>query len=242
MSTKRLLFLETVAKGFGDLLNKVVFIGGVTLDLYVDRYAAFQNRTQGHQDCILGSLALPDYAYWESLLVERGFVKEASIDQYRHRWSYEGFTLQILVREKETLKFDYRWFDEAIFHAQRFPLPSGGSIKSFSPVYFVAAKIESFLRNGNGDLRTSEDFEDLIFVLDNREQVETEMISAFHEVRTYIQRHFRKFLHDPCLEEGLYYVLPYGVNEGQVQRVMELMQRIAYYAPNLYNTQVAASR
>ena len=233
MPIRSLELLGTVAQGFGDLLKNVVFLGGPTLDLYVSDSAAIQNRTTGEIDCILGSLALPDYAQWEQLLLERGFHKLTAIDQFRHRWQYDGITLNILARDKDRLAVNYRWFDEGIFHAQSFSLPNGLSIKTFSPAYFIAAKIEAFIHQGERDYRTSEDFEDLIFVLDNREAITKDMCQAFYEVRQYIQSHFNRFLNDPCLEEGLYYVLPFGVDFSHIQRIFNIMLSVVNYEPNL---------
>ncbi len=241
MPSKRLLLLETVARGFGDLVKNVVFVGGATLDLYVDEHAALQSRTRGIQDCILGSLALPDYAMWQNWLVERGFEKRESLDRFRYRWVYEGHTLQILAQNKDSLGFDYRWFDEGIFHASRYELPNGMQIKAFSPVYFIAAKIESFVRTSGGDFRMSEDFEDIVFVLENRPEIGREMVSAFHEVRQYIQQHFQRFLLSPLLEEGLYNVLPHDVHEAHIQGILQLMQEVVDFKPHQnYNRRFAS--
>ena len=233
MPSNRLLLLEKVGRALTDLRNKVVFIGGASMDLYVSDYAAIENRPSGVIDCIIGSLALPDYARWEQLLLARGFEQQEAAGDCRNLWTYQGIRLNVLVRERETLGYDFRWFDEGIFHAQSISLPGGLPIKAFTTPYFIAAKIESFLRRSGGDFRTSEDFEDLVFVLTNREGITKELCEAFHEVRDYLQFHFNRFLHNPGLEEGLYCVLPHSVYEGEVQRIKGLMREVANYKENL---------
>lgn len=225
--------IEKVAQGFGDLNKKVFYLGGSTLSLYVSKYAAAQNRVVGEVDCILGSLALNDYFQWEEWLTERGFVKEEAINHFQHRWRYEGIPVNILARTRETLAYKYRWLDEGIFHAQSYPIAEGLSIRSFTPAYFIAAKIESFLNKAKGDFRTSEDFEDLMFVLDNRPQIVEELCQSFYEVRNYIQQYFMRFLKDPTLEEGLYYVLPFGTDELHVNHIRSLLQAIVDHKPSL---------
>jgi hypothetical protein len=232
MPTNRLLLLEKVARGLDDLLNKVVFIGGASMDLYVSPDAATENRPSGVIDCIIGSLALPDYARWEQLLLARGFEQQEAVGDCRNLWAYQGIRLNVLAREREALGYDYRWFDEGVFHAQSFSLPGGQQIKTFATPYFIAAKIESFLRRSGGDFRTSEDFEDLVFVLANREDISKELCGAFHEVRQYLQSHFQRFLRNPGLEEGLYWVLSRGVDEGEVQRIKSLMRQVADFNAN----------
>lgn len=225
--------IEKVAQGFGDLNKKVFYLGGSTLSLYVPKYAAAQNRVVGEVDCVLGSLTLNDYFQWEESLTERGFVKEGAINQFQHRWRYEGIAVNILAPNRETLSYNYRWLDEGIFHAQSYSIAEGVSIKSFTPAYFIAAKIESFLNKAEGDFRTSEDFEDLMFVLDNRPQIVEELCQSFYEVRNYIQQYFMRFLMDPTLEEGLYYVLPFGTDELHVNHIRSLLQAIVDHKPSL---------
>ncbi|MEL6588693.1 MAG: hypothetical protein AAFQ68_01355 [Bacteroidota bacterium] len=224
--------LEKVAQGFGDLNKKVFYLGGSTLSLYVPEYAAAQNRVVGEVDCILGSLALNDYFEWEGMLRERGFVQ----GDVPNRWSYQGIPVNIIARNREALGYNHRWLDEGIFHAQSFSLPDGNRIRSFTPAYFIAAKIEAFLNQAEGDFRTSEDFEDLMFVLDHRMEIVSELCQSFYEVRDYIQAQFKRFLQNPTLEEGLYYVLPFGTDEMYISHIRSLLQSVIDYKPSLQSS------
>jgi hypothetical protein len=48
--------LETVAAGFGELLEKVVFVGGIVTSLYMDSPSASEPRPTEDVDCVVEAL------------------------------------------------------------------------------------------------------------------------------------------------------------------------------------------
>jgi len=69
-----------------------------------------------------------------------------------------------------------------------------------SAPYFLATKLEAFNSRG-GDYRTSHDFEDIVYVIDNRIHIVDEVREADETVNTFIQNEFLKITSNPYLEE-----------------------------------------
>jgi len=78
-------------------------------------------------------------------------------------------------------------------------LPNGTEIRILSPSYFLAAKIEAFEDRGSDDPRTSADFEDLIYVLDNREELLGEIRASDPQLREYLREECEAILTNPLL-------------------------------------------
>ena len=74
-------------------------------------------------------------------------------------------------------------------------------IKIFSPAYFIASKLEAFKGRGNNDGRTSKDFEDIVFVLQNRSKIWKEITESESEVKDYLIRTFTELMKNPNIEE-----------------------------------------
>lgn len=57
-----------------------------------------------------------------------------------------------------------------------------------SAPYFLATKFEAFKNRGFNDYRGSHDFEDIIFVLDNRTTIVNEILNAEEEVKSFLKK------------------------------------------------------
>ncbi len=69
------------------------------------------------------------------------------------------------------------------------------------PPYFLGTKIEAFLGRGQGDMRTSPDFEDIIALLNGRSTLEEEILAAPRELRTYLANNFLFFIVSPVRKQ-----------------------------------------
>src|SRR6202012_3900254 len=78
------------------------------------------------------------------------------------------------------------WQRQAFPHAVPWALPSGLAIRLAPPPYLLAMKLEAFASRGRGDLYASRDFEDVIRLLDGREELAGELVSGDGEVRSFV--------------------------------------------------------
>ncbi len=84
--------------------------------------------------------------------------------------------------------------------AQPHALPDGTVIRILHPVYFLATKFCA-LQNRVTDLRLSNDWEDIVYVLEERPEVGAEVRAAAAEVRAYLATGCAAMLAQPNLEE-----------------------------------------
>lgn len=94
------------------------------------------------------------------------------------------------------LGFSNRWYARGIEAAQSVTLPGGLAIKTLAPALFLATKLDAYLGRGNGDLLDSHDIEDVLVVVDGREELVDEVQQAEPEVRAFISRQFQALLAD----------------------------------------------
>jgi predicted nucleotidyltransferase len=105
-------------------------------------------------------------------------------------------------------------------------LPNKKTIRIFTAPYFIASKIAAFLSRGNHDLRTSPDFEDLIYVLDNRIEIVDELKHSENGLRKYVQQFLGEVLDSPDFDEGISAALPYGSGRAGIVRIRRIITDI----------------
>jgi hypothetical protein len=74
----------------------------------------------------------------------------------------------------------------AIERAQQFEV-AGHAVPVVAPALFIATKLEAFHGRGNDDVFASHDLEDIIAVVDGREELVRDVAAAAADVRDYIQ-------------------------------------------------------
>jgi predicted nucleotidyltransferase len=67
--------------------------------------------------------------------------------------------------------------------AQRIALGEGLHIRLATAVAFVATKLEAFISRGRGDMLASHDLEDVLNIVDGREELVRELADALPDVR-----------------------------------------------------------
>jgi hypothetical protein len=94
------------------------------------------------------------------------------------------------------LGFSNRWYPEAIRTSQRVRLPNGIEISVMAPPSFLATKLEAFYGRGNGDFAASHDIEDLVCVVDGREEIVKEVHASAEPLSAYLRVELGRLLAD----------------------------------------------
>jgi predicted nucleotidyltransferase len=213
--------LQAVAWALGPLRERVVFVGGTTAGLYNTVPGAPESRPTEDVDCIIEVAPLSAYYQIEQelrALQFRNDVESAVIC----RWRYGELIIHIMPIEESILGFSNPWYSEGFARAVSFALPDGTSIRILTAVYFVATKLAALKNRGMGDLRVSQDWEDIVYVLDNRPDLIQEVEASTPAVKMYIQTQVAVLLRHPELCEALDCALPYG---SGAERVYTLEKR-----------------
>ncbi|MBU2573860.1 MAG: hypothetical protein KKH28_07290 [Elusimicrobia bacterium] len=221
---KNIEMLAVIAKGLGPLKDKVVFVGGSTVSLYLTDPAAPSVRPTEDVDCVIKIVTRGQYYKLEKELEKLGFGHAMEGNNPICRWKYSGLTADIMPTEGTALNFKNSWYPDGYANSQAVELPGGEKVRVFTPPYFLASKIEAFLDRGRGDFLTSPDMEDIIAVLDGAENVAEEMSRAPGKVKEYLAAKFADFLKDDRFLESLEGNLrfPSGT-AGRVERIKTML-------------------
>lgn len=219
--------LVKIAEGLRDLLPLFVFVGGATAELYFSSDTFHEIRETDDVDCVIHIEALGEYYTLEEKLRKWGFQDDMSDNAPICRKIYQGTKVDFMPTDENILGFSNEWYESGILYAQNYTLTSGISIRIFTPTYFIATKIAAFLnesRKYHADFYASHDFEDIISVLDNCEEILQDIRKADEKVKTYLKNNFINFLKNNNLSYALSGILRDEENE---ERLISIMQEIA---------------
>ena len=104
----------------------------------------------------------------------------------------------------------------------------GMQIRHVTAVYFCATKLEAFRGRGHDDYFSSHDLEDLIAVVDGREELVREVEDAEEDVRRYIASQVRKLLDTSAFIDALPgYLLPDAASQARLILLIESLRELA---------------
>ncbi|MBL4651384.1 MAG: nucleotidyl transferase AbiEii/AbiGii toxin family protein [Flavobacteriales bacterium] len=184
--------IKAVANALATLKEKVVFVGGATISLYPDR-KVFEVRPTDDVDVIIEILNYKNRVELEGKLRDIGFshdIESGVVCRYR----IQGIIVDIMPTNGASIGFSNKWYPEGFKQAVDYVIDERCTVKILSAPYFIATKFEAFKGRGKNDGRTSQDFEDIIYVLENRESIWAEINNASKEVKNYLRSEFIKIL------------------------------------------------
>jgi predicted nucleotidyltransferase len=190
--------IRAVNTALGELRNDVVFVGGATVSLYTDRQSA-EARPTDDIDVVIELYAHRDYAALDERLRSIGFQNDQDSGVIC-RYIIEGIIVDVMPTHDDALGFSNRWYPQGFTTAIDYDLGEG-NIRIFSSPYFIASKLEAFKGRGNNDGRTSSDFEDIVFILENNSRIWDELKNADMEVKEYLKDTFQVMMTRPHFAE-----------------------------------------
>jgi hypothetical protein len=187
-----------VAKGLKELLTRMVFVGGAVISLYTDDEAAEEIRPTGDIDLTIQLTGFAGWVQMQERLYQLGF----SPDPQGHAicsYLYKGISVDIMPSEDGPIGSSNHWYKPGFDYLQKISVGEV-VIQILSAPYFLATKFEAFHSRG-GDYRTSHDFEDIVYVIDNRIHIADEVRNADEIVKGYLQDKLLKITNNPYFEE-----------------------------------------
>jgi len=215
-----------VAQALGDICQEVVFVGGSVTDMYVDTKVAPEIRPTDDVDCIVEITTRKNYYDLEERLRSKGFTNDQNENAPICRWLYQGLKVDIMPIDENVLGFSNRWYALGFTEAELYQITPHLSIKIFSLPFFIASKMEAFRNRGKNDYRTSTDFEDIIYVLDNHQNVVKAIKTAPLDVQTFIASECALYLLDKHIREGIQCALPYGSSDNKIHKIESIIKNI----------------
>jgi hypothetical protein len=178
-------------------------------------------------DCIVEPASTGQFHELEELLRQRGFANDKGEGAPIRRWICQGIRVDVMPTRSEILGFTNEWYEEGYRHTRRIQLGNDVVINVPDAPYFLAIKVAALHNRGIGDLRTSSDFEDIVYLLRNRESIVSEIQAVDSSVKEYLADSFTTLLSADQIDEALASVLDYGEPIGTQRRVRSLIQQIS---------------
>ncbi|PKA74730.1 hypothetical protein ATI14_1562 [Pseudomonas tolaasii NCPPB 2192] len=182
-----LQMLEAVAEALGtDLREQVAFVGGCTTVLLItDEYTLESIRGTDDVDLVIHLTGTADWYRLEESLKSRGF-KNTGQDSVTCRLRLGALKVDFMPTDEKVLGFTNTWFIGGLKNAIAYVLPNGMPIKVFAAPWFLAAKLQAYQGRGQGDVLMSNDIEDIIALLDGREELTAEVKEAPADLRRFV--------------------------------------------------------
>lgn len=183
--TINLSVVEEVAIALAELKEKMVFVGGAVVSLYADDPAADEIRPTQDIDMTLKIVSFSEWAKLEETLRSLNIFPDPfghSICSYR----YKDIPLDIIPANNQHIGQSNKWYKYG-FESLLSKKLNKISINILQVSCYLAAKFEAFNDRGT-DYRTSHDFEDIIYVIDNNKDIVNEILSSKIEVLEFLQK------------------------------------------------------
>jgi hypothetical protein len=191
--------IKAVCEALGEMTQSVLFVGGATVSLYTDRPAS-EVRPTDDVDILVELVHYSGYAAIEEQLRKKGFVNDYESGVIC-RFKIQGIIVDVMPTSSTVLGFTNKWYEEGFGKPMEKRLDERLSIKLLGPVYFIASKMEAFKGRGGGDGRMSSDFEDMVYVLNNRNTIWDEIEKSPAHLRAYLKNEFQKISKEDFLYE-----------------------------------------
>ncbi|MFQ5534307.1 MAG: hypothetical protein ACE5EM_05735 [Sphingomonadales bacterium] len=184
--------LETVAESLGDDLRKrLVFVGGCTTALFITDPITLEDvRATDDVDLIVDLAGYGGWAQLQEQLRQKGF-SESPEDEVICRMRLGELKVDFMPDDPEILGFSNRWYEKGIDTAVTHPLTDDLDIKRLTPALFIATKLEAYRGRGDDDPLGSRDLEDILIVVDGREELIAEIQDADEDIRSFIAEQIR---------------------------------------------------
>lgn len=195
--------LRVIAEALADLREQMVFVGGAVAGLLVTDPLAEPVRATRDVDAVVEA-GLGRFHLIEAQVAACGFVRDMDsgvICRWLHRGT--GVQFDMMPVEPEVLGFSNRWYRYAVETAVPVEISPGLVIRCASAVAFVATKLEAFAGRGEGDILGSHDLEDVLNIVDGREELPHELGEAPPELRSAVASAFAGLLRHPDFANGL---------------------------------------
>jgi hypothetical protein len=212
--------IKIIARALGDLNEKVVFTGGAVLSLYADDPAAPDVRPTRDLDIVVEISSQSELEILRQQLAAHN-IHPAKNEKVLCRFIHQNILLDVMATREVGWAPANPWFKIGYDRRITFDLEDI-RIQIFPFACFLAAKFTSFYGRGR-DPRTSHDFEDIVYLLDNRIDPVKDILEEENEVKQFLSKEFESILMDDTFQEA---VLAHLEPATQTERYKMLRQKL----------------
>lgn len=218
--------IKKIASALGELNEKIIFVGGATISMYVNDPAADDVRPTKDIDL---TVKVATYTELENIRVElnkKGFKQSSDLDVIC-RFKYEDILVDVMATENIAWAPANRWFNKGFINAQKINIDNV-EIKIMPLTFFLASKFTAFEERGEKDPRTSHDFEDITYILDNRTDWDDILINENDfEVKSYLIEKLLEIKNSSIFQEAIIGNLYYETSEERLKLILNKLDNVS---------------
>lgn len=226
MANPNLQLLLAMARALGPLRERVVFVGGCATGLLITNAAATDIRATEDVDAIIEIVSLAAYHALQPELAALGFKQTMEDNTPPFRWRWRSMQLDLVPLDESVMGFANRWYRPGFAAAVTSEPETGLILRHLSAPYFIATKFEAFKDRGENDVYLSHDLEDIITVVDGREELLEEIVQAPVGVRNYVLAQVHSLLTHSEFSNALPGIVLRSIRAPAVMQRLQTIARI----------------
>jgi hypothetical protein len=179
------------------------FVGGCAVWLLVDRPDLTDFRPTQDVDVIIEVVTLVEFYKLEEQLRDFGFHHDMSEGAPIFRWIIKGCRVDVMPIDSQDLGMNSQWFREALETAKAVTLNGNIKVRVITAPLFLATKLAAFRDRGREDLYGSHDLEDIVTVIDGRQNIVEDVANSNKDVRKFIAAEFTTLMQHSDFDDAL---------------------------------------
>lgn len=215
---------KRVAIALGDLNERVVYVGGAIVSLYINDPAAEDVRPTKDIDITLEIASVGELEKIRETLANRGFTQSAE-DDVMCRFRLQDIKVDVMSTKEVGWAPANPWFEPGFNNAVPIQI-EGIQIKILPLAYFLATKFSAFTSRGGRDPRMSHDFEDIVYILNYTSDFKEKILNSGVDVRQYLIESFQKILKNDRMQEAIIGNLYHEDQMARFQRIIDELKAI----------------
>lgn len=216
--------IKTIASALAELNEQVVYVGGATVQLYINDPAADDVRPTKDVDISLSVASLAKLEQMREKLKQKGF-KQTAEDNVICRFRFGDIKVDVMNTKAIGWAPANQWFTPGFVLRETIDI-EGWNIQLLPLPYFLASKFAAYNDRGNNEPRTSHDFEDIIYIMDNRIDLKEQILSAPLDVKPSLIKELAGIVSDPQKQEAILGNLYYENRDQRFGKIMEKLKSI----------------
>lgn len=216
--------IKKIALALGEINKQVIYVGGATVGLYINDPAADDVRPTKDVDISLSIATISELEKMREGLNEKGFIQTAE-DGVICRFRYEDVKVDVMNTKAIGWAPANRWFASGFENRVQIEI-EGQAIYIIPLPYFIATKFVAYNSRGKNEPRTSHDFEDIVYVLDNCTDLVEQINTANEEVKLFLKSEFESILNDKVKQEAVAGNLFYESRDERFTMIIDKLNKM----------------
>lgn len=217
---KNELLIKRIAHALKGINANIVFVGGAVVGFYANDPAADDVRPTVDIDISVEITSNIELEEFRKKINKIGFQHDSKIIC---RFHYDGIIVDVMGRKEIGWAPANKQFDLGFDYLEEKEIDDL-KIQILSFPYFLATKFEAYQSRGISDPRSSKDFEDIAYLLDNVTDFPEKIKSANKDVRIYLIERLQEIQNSNTLQEGIISQLSYQTQNERFQMIMEKIE------------------